>query len=958
MTYTSLQGSNDVFVTKFLPDGAGLVYSTYLGGTNFDVGQGIAADSDGNAYITGYTGSTNFPVTIVLAPLFGQLNDNTNAFRRYSGARQPPYDAFVAKIAPEGAELLYCAYLGGTNNDSGYRIRLDAQQGVYVAGASSSFDFPNVPQLTTNIVPRGVTNYTSFFNSDAFLTKLIGTNGEPAIQYSLLFGGPQNETAWDVAVQPGTSNIFITGSTTSTNFPAFPISATNAPFLAPTNFVRSNDVFVAAFAPAVYSGTNYYLTNEIINGQHRRVLVGVLATNVVLTNLYAVMFGGLQDDYGLGINVDSLGNAFVCGQTLSGLFPVLNPLQPALVGHSDGFLAKIQFPDSLSAVTIDTAPPNLPVVVDGVTNRAPVTTNWAYGSGHWLSVLPVESGGPGTQGVWTAWSNGGLISNRVSPSSPITNYTAEFTTQYLLTMDWTPGGGVQPGTSWYDAGSVVPITATPGVGSSFVNWTGTGPGGFSGTNNPASVTMMGPITELATFSPVSDSVLRVIVNGPGTLLPNLNGQTLQVGQTYRMTAMANPGALFAGWSGDVDTNAAKLSFVMTNNMVIVATFTPSPFPPLAATYTGLFSEADNLNFQSSGLATVTLSAGGACSVAIRPGGTAYSVSGQFSTNGTFYGVISRPKPLPAVQVRLVLDFANTNRLTGQISAGTWNAGLEAYRPFYSPARPAPEAGRTYLLRFPGNPNSLAGPGGDGYATITVHPLGTVTLKATLGDGTTFSQSTFITSSGQWPLFGSLYSSQGSILGWLSFSGTNPDGVGGTATWFKWPLPALRRLYPGGFVFQTDTSGASYIPAKGRALNFSPGRAHPPKRRPKPEPHQPGAAQPQQHHHRSHPFQSPPGHAQSGHRPVPRQFLQLLEPPHRALLRGHSPRPDQRDRLFRDHQPKRPGLLWPLTVCRAGSRPGVAGRGSADRVIQRESLADCRGEICGANEEPRQEVPTD
>ena len=284
-------------------------------------------------------------------------------------------------------------------------------------------------------------------------------------------------------------------------------------------------------------------------------------------------------------------------------------------------------------MTIDTAPPNLVVVVDGVTNQAPLTTNWVYGSQHTVTAFPVESGGQGTQFVWTAWSNGGLISNQVSPVSAVTNYTAQFTTQYLLTMDWTAGGGVQPGTSWYDAGSVVPVTATPGLGSTFVGWTGTGSGAFSGTNNPASVTMTGPNSELATFSPVSDSLLRVIVNGPGTVSPNYNGQSLRVGQPYRMKAMANPGAIFNGWSGDADTNAATLNFVMTNNMVIVATFSPSPFSPLAATYTGLFSEADNLNFQSSGLATVTVSTGGAGSVSIRPGGSAFSVSGQFSTNG-------------------------------------------------------------------------------------------------------------------------------------------------------------------------------------------------------------------------------------------------------------------------------------------------------------------------------------
>ncbi len=179
--YNCLSGSNDVFVTKFAPGGTGLVYSTYLGGTNFDVGQGIAADSEGNAYVTGYTASTNLPVTAALAPLYGQLNDLTNAFLRYRGGAQPTYDAFVAKIAPLGSNLLYCAYLGGTNNDAGYRIRLDAAGAVYITGTSYSLDFPNVPSAVTNIIPRGRTNIY-YINSDAFLTKIVATDNVPFIQ--------------------------------------------------------------------------------------------------------------------------------------------------------------------------------------------------------------------------------------------------------------------------------------------------------------------------------------------------------------------------------------------------------------------------------------------------------------------------------------------------------------------------------------------------------------------------------------------------------------------------------------------------------------------------------------------------------------------------------------------------------------------------------------------------------
>jgi hypothetical protein len=826
LTFTSLQGSNDVFVAKFAPAGAGLVYSTYLGGTNFDVGQGIVADSNGNAYVTGYTDSTNFPVTTVLAPLTGQLDNTTNAVRKYSGytgSDRPRYDAFVAKIAPLGSKLLYCAYLGGTNDDAGFRIRRDAAGGIYLCGSSSSADFPIVPLLTTNIVPHGMTNI-DYINSDAFLTKIVETDNLPVIQYSLLFGGPLHETAWDLALDPVTTNIFIVGSTTSTNFPVSPLSATNAPFLQTTNYTRSNDVFVAAFTPTRYVGTNFFLTNALVNGRREPIYVAVVVTNVVLTNLYAVMFGGLLDDFGLGIDVDRFGNAYACGQTLSGQFPVLDPLQPMLVGHSAGFLAKIQFADALAAVTIDTVPPNLLLVVDGATNSAPVLTNWVFGSGHVLSAIPVESGTPGTRYIWSSWSNGGLISNQVSPSSAITNYVASFTTQYLLTMEPAPGGGVDPGSSWYDAGTVVPITATPGLSSSFAGWIGTGPGAFSGSNNPAAVTMNGPITQVASFTGTNGSLLRVVVSGPGTVSPNYNGNTLKVGQPYQMTATPNPGFLFAGWSGDVNTHSPTLSFVMTNGLVLVASFLPSPFPAAAGTYTGLFFDTNNLDFESSGLFTATLAGNGACSASVRPGAVSYSISGQFSTNGAFYGVIARSRPLSNLQVGLQLDLSATNRMTGQVSDGTWTADIVAYRPGYSTANPAPEAGRNYILRIPGSTNSLAAPGGDGFGSVTVDVSGNLLFNGTLGDGTKVTRSTIVTSSGQWPLYASMYAGRGSILGWVSFTGPALETIGGQATWFKWPNPGLKRLYPGGYIFQTETLGSVYAFTNGtRALNFSQGQ---------------------------------------------------------------------------------------------------------------------------------------
>ena len=120
-------GDTDAFVTEVRYDGEAVIYSTYLGGNNFDVGNGIAVDSSGDAYITGSTSSANFPITSnnVFQPTFG---GNT--------------DAFVAKLDPSGSHLLYSSYLGGSDVDYGLGIALDQFGNAYVTGYTQSTDFP------------------------------------------------------------------------------------------------------------------------------------------------------------------------------------------------------------------------------------------------------------------------------------------------------------------------------------------------------------------------------------------------------------------------------------------------------------------------------------------------------------------------------------------------------------------------------------------------------------------------------------------------------------------------------------------------------------------------------------------------------------------------------------------------------------------------------------------------
>src|SRR5262249_6686896 len=133
---TAFGGGLDAFVTKLNATGTALVYSTYLGGSGNNQGSGIAVDASGNAYVTGSTFSSNFPVTS------GAFQ---TAFGGGGGPSAPRDDAFVAKLNASGSTLVYSTYLGGSSVDEGSGIAVDASGNAYVTGATLSSNFPVTP---------------------------------------------------------------------------------------------------------------------------------------------------------------------------------------------------------------------------------------------------------------------------------------------------------------------------------------------------------------------------------------------------------------------------------------------------------------------------------------------------------------------------------------------------------------------------------------------------------------------------------------------------------------------------------------------------------------------------------------------------------------------------------------------------------------------------------------------
>lgn len=275
-------GSSDAFVAKLNPNGTALVYSTYLGGEGTDWGQGIAIDSTGAAYVIGYTSSTNFPTEQPVQGTYGGGN----------------FDAFVAKLNPVGSALVYSTYLGGSGNDWGYGIAVDNAGNAYTAGQTDSANFPTTI-LAFQKTCNGGKHCSSF--GDAFVSKLNPAGS--TLAYSTYLGGSGIDVGNSIAVDAG-GYAYVAGVTSSTDFP------TSSP-LQPAFGGGFYDAFVAKLNPA--------------------------ATALV----YSTYLGGNGTDYAYGIAVDSRGSPYLTGWTSSTNFPTVSSTQKNRRGSEDSFLTRL-----------------------------------------------------------------------------------------------------------------------------------------------------------------------------------------------------------------------------------------------------------------------------------------------------------------------------------------------------------------------------------------------------------------------------------------------------------------------------------------------------------------------------------------------------------------------------------------------------------------------------------------
>ena len=326
-------GLTDVFVAKFSQDG-NLLWSTFFGGSNYDIATGIALDSYNNVIISGYTKSTNFPL------LNGYQSQNLGS-----------YDGFLAKFTTDG-KLLFSTYIGGSNNEFAEGVTVNNQNEIFIVGDTASTDFPlknpwysstftgtemifiskydsqgvlisntliggnniDAPYCITsdsngNIYIAGETNSADFPVVNGYQNTLNGSydgfisefNSTGHLVFSTYLGGSNTDLIYGIAVQ--SNNIDVVGYTGSSNFP-------------------TKNAFNATYGGGIYDAFVTQITN---NGEIN----------------FSSYFSGSTADLAFSISVDSNGNLYISGETDSTDLPIKDGLQNTIGGYLDMFIAKV-----------------------------------------------------------------------------------------------------------------------------------------------------------------------------------------------------------------------------------------------------------------------------------------------------------------------------------------------------------------------------------------------------------------------------------------------------------------------------------------------------------------------------------------------------------------------------------------------------------------------------------------
>lgn len=350
---TTLDASYDTCVTKLNADGASLAWSSFLGGSSYDLVSAIAVDSAGSVYLCGRTQSVDFPIR-------GAFNATFNG---------GSWDAFVAKVNANGASLAWSSYLGGSGIDSATAVAVDGSGSVYVVGGTGSPDFPTQGGFDSTLNGAG----------DAFVAK-VNANGASLAWSSYLGGSSSADSATAIALD-GSRNVYVVGLTLSSDFPTpggFQTAyhggldayvakvAANGGSLVWSSYLGGNSEDTA-YGIAVDASENVYVAGKTWSsdfptpGGFDRSLAGshapgALSPDAFVTKVnangarlaWSSYLGGSGNDWANAIAVGNSGNIYVAGHTQSPDFPTPDAFNHTFNGAIGGFITKVNANASLA----------------------------------------------------------------------------------------------------------------------------------------------------------------------------------------------------------------------------------------------------------------------------------------------------------------------------------------------------------------------------------------------------------------------------------------------------------------------------------------------------------------------------------------------------------------------------------------------------------------------------------
>ena len=518
-------GNEDLFVTKFNPSGTSLIYSTYFGGSSYDQCEALVVDSSGDVYVTGYTTSKNFPIL--------------NAIQQNLAGTQ---NIFVSEFSPTGS-LVSSTYYGGSANDEAFGIALDSS-GVYVVGSTTSTNYPTVNPFQAKRAA----------GQDAFLTKF--NTAVSSVIYSTYLGGVGGgSTAYSVAVDSSESP-YLAGQTRSPSFPMV-----NA--FQNQNKAGAGTIFITKFNPA---------------GN---------------TLAYSTYLGGTSEESAGSIAVDASGNAYVSGGSMSANFPTTpNAFQTKNAGGWDVIVAKLnssgnaliystyiggKYNDFGDAMAVDSLG-NAHVGGYAFSNNFPVTANafQSQNGGTWNGIV-LELNSAGSALIYSSYLGGNQVDG--IDALGLDSFGDTFVT------------GFASSTNFPIAGSAFQSTYGGGSDDAYLSEVS------AVTTYPLTVSLAGTGTGTVTSSPAGINC--------GTVC-----STTFISGTVTLTATGGTGSIFEGWSGAC-SGQSTCTVNLTSSESVTATFITPTFSvltnfgstggsgqPTNPTYPGIIAQGTDGNLYS------------------------------------------------------------------------------------------------------------------------------------------------------------------------------------------------------------------------------------------------------------------------------------------------------------------------------------------------------------------------